>query len=135
MYPVETAISFQHKIVKNVGIGNSTTPTDTTTSTLFRSGQFEQSSLGQSGFFMGLFLCFGLDPLVQIEGNYELYFRQRVSDFVADCVSCFKHGDAQSQVHKENGFPSFCVEERDWSAQIPDLNPVQHLWDELECRL
>jgi hypothetical protein len=27
------------------------------------------------------------------------------------------------------------VEELDWPAQSPDVNPIEHLWDELECRL
>jgi len=27
------------------------------------------------------------------------------------------------------------VEELDWPAQSPDLNPTEHLWDELEQRL
>ena len=27
------------------------------------------------------------------------------------------------------------MEELDWPAQRPDLNPIKHLWDEMECRL
>ena len=29
----------------------------------------------------------------------------------------------------------FGVEELDWPAQSPDLNPIDHLWDELEQSL
>jgi hypothetical protein len=29
-------------------------------------------------------------------------------------------------------FVEIGVEELDWSAESPDLNPVEHLWDELE---
>ena len=30
---------------------------------------------------------------------------------------------------------SIAVEELDWPAQSPELNPIKHLWDELERRL
>lgn len=32
-----------------------------------------------------------------------------------------------------NGFPQFDVKELALAAQSPDPNPIQHLWDELEC--
>ena len=49
----------------------------------------------------------------------------------------FQHDN--SPVHKarfiKTWFVEICVEKLDWPAQSPDLNPLKHLWDELECRL
>jgi hypothetical protein len=32
-------------------------------------------------------------------------------------------------------FVEISVDELDWPAQVIDLNPIEHLWDELERRL
>ena len=32
-------------------------------------------------------------------------------------------------------FVEIRLEELDWPAQSPDLNPIEHIWDELECQL
>ena len=49
----------------------------------------------------------------------------------------FQHDNAP--MHKgrsiQKWFVEIGVEELDWPVQNPELNPSEHLWDELECPL
>lgn len=66
----------------------------------------------------------------------HLFLMLQHNTSILDSILCIMvlHSLWWSQVHKETVSQSV-VEELDRSAQRPDLNPIQHLWGELLCRL
>lgn len=49
-------------------------------------------------------------------------------------VSCSNTTVPQHTKHIKTWFDEFAME-KDWAAESPDLNPIKHLWDEMEQRL